>query len=216
MRVKTDLAMLSSLRRARAWKWWTSRPTSRRRGRPAARRRGRGPRRRRPGLPMTSPTSRWLTSAAARPPRRARSDQVSAERRVGVGALEGEGAHAAVDGDRDVPVGPAVVGVGPLEGGEGHALTGPLGELGGHLVGSLPGDPRDGRPTWSGEGVIDEVVLLGVAGAEALGLGVENTSLMSRRILRLSVRRVRPPVPGSTPRSGTSGSATVAFPSSMR
>ena len=34
---------------------------------------------------------------------------------------------------------------------------------------------------------------------------VENMSARSRRILRLSTRRVSPPVPGSTPRSGTSG-----------
>jgi hypothetical protein len=34
----------------------------------------------------------------------------------------------------------------------------------------------------------------------------ENTSARSRRTLRLSTRRVRPPVPGSTASSGTSGS----------
>ena len=36
----------------------------------------------------------------------------------------------------------------------------------------------------------------------------QNTSARSRRTLRLSVTRVRPPVPGSTASSGTSGSAT--------
>ena len=43
---------------------------------------------------------------------------------------------------------------------------------------------------------------------------VENTSARSRRTLRLSTRRVRPPVPGRTPSSGTSGSDTVDEPSS--
>ena len=38
---------------------------------------------------------------------------------------------------------------------------------------------------------------------------VQNTSARSRRTLRLSTRRVRPPVPGSTPSSGTSGRLTV-------
>src|SRR6185437_5332023 len=45
---------------------------------------------------------------------------------------------------------------------------------------------------------------------------VENTSARSRRTLRLSTRRVSPPVPGSTPRSGTSGSETAELPSSTR
>ena len=45
---------------------------------------------------------------------------------------------------------------------------------------------------------------------------VENTSARSRRILRLSVSLVRPPVPGSTARSGASGKLTAAFPSSWR
>ncbi len=45
---------------------------------------------------------------------------------------------------------------------------------------------------------------------------VENTSARSRRILRLSTRRVRPPVPGSTPRSGASGKLTALDPSSAR
>src|SRR5229473_988293 len=38
---------------------------------------------------------------------------------------------------------------------------------------------------------------------------VQKTSARSRRTLRLSTRRVRPPVPGSTPKSGTSGRLTV-------
>ena len=38
---------------------------------------------------------------------------------------------------------------------------------------------------------------------------VQNTSARSRRTLRLSVTRVRPPVPGSTPSNGTSGKLTV-------
>ena len=44
----------------------------------------------------------------------------------------------------------------------------------------------------------------------------QNTSARSRRTLRLSVTRVRPPVPGSTASSGTSGSATEDAPSSVR
>ena len=43
---------------------------------------------------------------------------------------------------------------------------------------------------------------------------VQNTSARSRRTLRLSVRRVSPPVPGSTASSGTSGSDTAERPSS--
>ena len=43
---------------------------------------------------------------------------------------------------------------------------------------------------------------------------VQNTSARSRRTLRLSVRRVSPPVPGRTASSGTSGSATDVLPSS--
>ena len=43
---------------------------------------------------------------------------------------------------------------------------------------------------------------------------VQNTSAWSRRTLRLSVTRVRPPVPGSTASSGSSGSDTAAEPSS--
>ena len=43
---------------------------------------------------------------------------------------------------------------------------------------------------------------------------VENTSARSRRTLRLSTRRVSPPVPGSTPRSGASGRLTALEPSS--
>ncbi len=38
---------------------------------------------------------------------------------------------------------------------------------------------------------------------------VQNTSARSRRTLRLSVTRVRPPVPGSTPSSGVSGRLTA-------
>ncbi len=45
---------------------------------------------------------------------------------------------------------------------------------------------------------------------------VENTSARSRRTLRLSTRRVSPPVPGSTPRSGASGRLTALDPSSCR
>jgi hypothetical protein len=45
---------------------------------------------------------------------------------------------------------------------------------------------------------------------------VQNTSARSRRTLRLSVMRVRPPVPGRTANSGTSGSDTLADPSSVR
>ena len=44
---------------------------------------------------------------------------------------------------------------------------------------------------------------------------VQNTSAWSRRTLRLSVTRVSPPVPGSTPSSGTSGSDTADEPSSI-
>ena len=43
---------------------------------------------------------------------------------------------------------------------------------------------------------------------------VQNASARSRRTLRLSVTRVRPPVPGSTASSGSSGSATEELPSS--
>ncbi len=43
---------------------------------------------------------------------------------------------------------------------------------------------------------------------------VEKTSQRSRRILRLSVMRVRPPVPGKTPSSGTSGKLTALLRSS--
>ena len=43
---------------------------------------------------------------------------------------------------------------------------------------------------------------------------VQNTSARSRRTLRLSTSRVSPPVPGSTARSGSSGSATLDEPSS--
>ena len=43
---------------------------------------------------------------------------------------------------------------------------------------------------------------------------VQKASAKSRRTLRLSVTRVRPPVPGSTASSGSSGSATVELPSS--
>ena len=43
---------------------------------------------------------------------------------------------------------------------------------------------------------------------------VENASARSRLTLRLSTTRVRPPVPGSTPSRGTSGSDTVDEPSS--
>jgi len=45
---------------------------------------------------------------------------------------------------------------------------------------------------------------------------VEKKSARSRRTLRLSTTRVRPPVPGRTPRSGTSGRETAELPSSMR
>ncbi len=38
---------------------------------------------------------------------------------------------------------------------------------------------------------------------------VQNTSARSRRTLRLSVTRVRPPVPGKTPSSGSSGKLTA-------
>src|SRR6267378_3157658 len=44
---------------------------------------------------------------------------------------------------------------------------------------------------------------------------VEKASARSRRTFRLSTTRVRPPVPGSTPSNGTSGSATVEDPSSI-
>src|SRR5205814_7630180 len=37
----------------------------------------------------------------------------------------------------------------------------------------------------------------------------QNTSARSRRTRRLSVKRVSPPVPGSTPSKGTSGNATA-------
>ena len=47
-------------------------------------------------------------------------------------------------------------------------------------------------------------------------LYLENTSARSRRTLRLSTTRVRPPVPGSTARSGTSGSDTAEEESSTR
>ena len=43
----------------------------------------------------------------------------------------------------------------------------------------------------------------------------QKTSARSRRTLRLSVTRVRPPVPGSTASSGISGSATELEPSSV-
>ncbi len=43
---------------------------------------------------------------------------------------------------------------------------------------------------------------------------VEKKSAWSRRTLRLSTTRVSPPVPGSTPSSGTSGSETAELPSS--
>jgi hypothetical protein len=43
---------------------------------------------------------------------------------------------------------------------------------------------------------------------------VQNTSATSRRTPRLSTRRVSPPVPGSTPSRGTSGSETTELPSS--
>ncbi len=43
---------------------------------------------------------------------------------------------------------------------------------------------------------------------------VQKKSARSRRTRRLSTSRVRPPVPGSTASSGTSGSATVVEPSS--
>ena len=45
---------------------------------------------------------------------------------------------------------------------------------------------------------------------------VQKKSAWSRRTLRLSTTRVRPPVPGNTASSGTSGSATAAAPSSAR
>jgi hypothetical protein len=45
---------------------------------------------------------------------------------------------------------------------------------------------------------------------------VQNRSARSRRTLRLSVRRVSPPVPGSTASSGTSGSDTAERRSSIR
>ena len=47
-------------------------------------------------------------------------------------------------------------------------------------------------------------------------LVVQKMSARSRRTLRLSTRRVRPPVPGRTARSGTSGRLTALEPSSMR
>src|SRR3712207_8692604 len=43
---------------------------------------------------------------------------------------------------------------------------------------------------------------------------VEKTAARSRRTLRLSTRRVSPPVPGRTPSSGTSGSETAELPRS--
>ena len=45
--------------------------------------------------------------------------------------------------------------------------------------------------------------------ARTPSLVVQKMSARSRRTLRLSVTRVRPPVPGSTPSSGTSGRLTV-------
>ncbi len=47
-------------------------------------------------------------------------------------------------------------------------------------------------------------------------LVVQKTSARSWRTWRLSVRRVRPPVPGSTPSSGTSGRLTALDRSSIR
>jgi hypothetical protein len=44
---------------------------------------------------------------------------------------------------------------------------------------------------------------------------VANKSALSLRTCRLSTNRVSPPVPGSTPSNGTSGSETVEEPSSM-
>ena len=44
---------------------------------------------------------------------------------------------------------------------------------------------------------------------------VQKTSAMSRRTLRLSVNRVRPPVPGNTASSGSSGNDTVERRSSI-
>ncbi len=44
---------------------------------------------------------------------------------------------------------------------------------------------------------------------------VANTSARSLRTRRLSITRVRPPVPGSTPSSGTSGSDTAEELSSI-
>ena len=43
---------------------------------------------------------------------------------------------------------------------------------------------------------------------------VQKKSARSRRTFRLSTNRVRPPVPGSTASSGTSGSDTAVLPSS--
>src|SRR5207253_1186952 len=45
---------------------------------------------------------------------------------------------------------------------------------------------------------------------------VENTSARSRRTFLLSTSRVRPPVPGRTPRSGVSGNETALDPSSFK
>ena len=45
---------------------------------------------------------------------------------------------------------------------------------------------------------------------------VEKTSAKSRRTFRLSTKRVRPPVPGSTPSSGASGRLTALDPSSAK
>ena len=55
----------------------------------------------------------------------------------------------------------------------------------------------------------------GVSSTKAFGLRAEDVcNVLAIRLL--SVKRVKPPVPGNTPNKGTSGNETAELPSSMR
>ncbi|MEZ5766933.1 MAG: hypothetical protein R3D80_04175 [Paracoccaceae bacterium] len=114
-------------------------------------------------------------------------------------------ARRAVDGDVDQRIGerPAL-GDRPLDRTEGDALAGRLG--GG--VGKFAGTLLNGRVRFE-FGITSSTRSQSLARLPRTPSSmVENTSARSRRTLRLSVTRVRPPVPGRTASSGTSGSAT--------
>src|SRR5262249_36932253 len=90
---------------------------------------------------------------------------------------------------------------GQLDGGRVFRTAGAARQLGGPLGHGLV-------PARARHGLVDQAPLHGLGAPDALGLGGE-VSARSRRTCRLSDTRVSPPVPGSPPSSGSSGSDTA-------